>query len=110
MVACAPDSWRTPMSDCVKRELLLPASIQDIWDVVTDDGWLADEVDLDLRPGGEVRFRLGGEVRTGWIEEALVPDEAARRASLIFWWAVDGEPASRVELTLEPWNELTRLR
>ena len=98
------------MSDCVKRELLLPASVQDVWDVVTDDGWLADEVELDLRPGGEVRFRFDDEVRTGWIEEALVPDEDARRASLIFWWAVDGEPASRVALTLEDCSELTRLR
>lgn len=97
------------MSDCVKRELLLPASVQDVWDVVTDDGWLADEVELDLRTGGEVRFRLDGEVRTGWIEEAVVPD-GATRACLIFWWAVDGEPASRVELTLEAWDELTRLR
>jgi Activator of Hsp90 ATPase homolog 1-like protein len=98
------------MSECVKRELLLPASVQDVWDVVTDHGWLADEVELDLRTGGEVRVRLHDEVRTGWIEDAVVPDEDTRHARLIFWWAIDGEPASRVELTLEAWDELTRLR
>jgi uncharacterized protein YndB with AHSA1/START domain len=98
------------MTECVKRELLLPASVQDVWDVVTADGWLADEVNLDLRTGGEARFCLDGEVRTGWIEDVVVPDEAARRARLIFWWAADGEPASRVELTVEAQDAVSRLR
>ncbi len=98
------------MTECVKRELLLPASVQDVWDVVTADGWLADEVNLDLRTGGEARFCLDGEARTGWVEEVVVPDEAARRARLIFWWAADGEPASRVELTVEAQDAVSRLR
>ena len=33
------------------------------------DGWLADEVEIDLRPGGDARFRTGDERRTGWVEE-----------------------------------------
>jgi hypothetical protein len=98
------------MTDCVKRELLLEASVQDVWDVVTGDGWLADSVDFDLRTGGEAQFVLGEEVRTGWIEEVVVPDEASRRARLTFWWAVDGEPASRVELTIDEQDGATRVR
>jgi hypothetical protein len=98
------------MTDCVKRELLLEASVQDVWDVVTGDGWLADSVDFDLRTGGEAQFVLGEEVRTGWIEEVVVPDEASRRARLTFWWAVDGEPASRVELTIDERDGATRVR
>jgi hypothetical protein len=94
----------------VKRELLLEASVQDVWDVVTGDGWLADSVDFDLRTGGEAQFVLGEEVRTGWIEEVVVPDEASRRARLTFWWAVDGEPASRVELTIDERDGATRVR
>jgi Activator of Hsp90 ATPase homolog 1-like protein len=98
------------MTECVKRELLLPASVQDVWDVITGDGWLADEVDLELRTGGEAQFHSADEMRSGWIEEVVIPDEGARRARLIFWWAVDGEAASRVELTIEERHELTRVR
>jgi uncharacterized protein YndB with AHSA1/START domain len=90
------------MTDRVERELLLPASPEDVWDAVTGPGWLADEVDLDLRPGGDASF---GDGRSGWVEEARAP------ARLAFWWAEDGEPASRVVITIEPHrDETTRLR
>jgi uncharacterized protein YndB with AHSA1/START domain len=93
------------MSDRVERELLLPASAEELWDAVTGDGWLADEVELDLHPGGDASFRSQDTVKTGWVEEVF-PSER-----LAFWWATDGEPATRVELTLEPRDEtLTRLR
>ncbi len=100
------------MSARIKREVLLPASVEDVWEAVTGDGWLADEVRLDLRAGGEAYFGLPSGVKTGWIEEVLVPGGAAGsdRARLAFWWACDGEPASRVELTLEERQEATRLR
>src|SRR5438270_5562760 len=81
------------MNDQVERELLLPAPPQVVWEVITTPGFLADEVDFDLQPGGEARFDNG---RTGWVEEAIAPER------LVFWWSFDGEPASRVELTLEP--------
>jgi uncharacterized protein YndB with AHSA1/START domain len=89
------------MIDRIERELELDAPAQEVWGAVTSDGFIADEVALDLRPGGEARF---GE-RSGWIEEALEP------ARLTFWWAGGDEPASRVELTLEPLaGDRTRLR
>jgi uncharacterized protein YndB with AHSA1/START domain len=92
------------MSDRIERELLLRASPEDVWEAVTRDGWLAEEVDLDLRPGGDAAFRSGEVEKSGWVEEVSEP------ARLSFWWAVDGEPATRVELTLVPESEMTRLR
>src|ERR671938_558423 len=112
------------MSERVRREVLLPASVQDVWDAVIGDGWLADEVRLDLRPGGEAYFGLPSGVKTGWIEEVVLPGAGVLpgesgpdagavlpgrggpdRARLTFWWARDDEPASRVELTLEERHE-----
>ena len=84
------------MSDRIERELTLPASPDDVWDAVTGDGWLADEVEMTLEPGGEARFACGDSVKSGWVEDVRAPER------LTFWWATDGEPASRVELTLEP--------
>jgi Activator of Hsp90 ATPase homolog 1-like protein len=98
------------MTDRIERELELPASPDEVWQAVTDPAWLAlwlaDEVTLELTPGGEARFRIGAEVRSGWVEEISPPDPAAAagRGSgwLAFWWAHDEEPASRVELSLIP--------
>lgn len=85
----------------VKRELVLAASPGELWEAIIGSGFLADEVHLDLRPGGEASFRTGEEVRTGWVEEVSVPAHG-EGGRLVFWWSVDGEPTSRVELTLEP--------
>ena len=92
------------MPDRIERELVLPVPREEVWDAVIRDGWLADQVDLDLRPGGDASFSSSETVRTGWVEEVHAP------AKLAFWWAADGEPASRVELTLDDDGEQTRLR
>ncbi len=92
------------MAERIERELLIAASPDEVWDAVTGEGWLADEVILDLTPGGDAEFRSRDEVKTGWVEEVLAPERLA------FWWAVDGEPATRVELTLTPAEHATRLR
>ena len=89
------------MRDRVERELDLDATVEEVWDAVTSDGFMADDVVLDLRPGGEARF----DDRSGWIEEALAP------ARLTFWWADGDEPATRVEVTLNLLEgDRTRLR
>jgi uncharacterized protein YndB with AHSA1/START domain len=89
------------MTDQIERELVLPAPPEQVWEVITGPGWLAEDVQLELVPGGEADF---GE-RTGWVEEADPPER------LVFWWGDDGEPATRVELTLEPeGDDRTRLR
>jgi uncharacterized protein YndB with AHSA1/START domain len=93
------------MTDQIERELLLPAPPQQVWDLVTAPGFLAEDVELDLEPGGDARFVDGDGERTGWIEECVETER------LVFWWSADDEPASRVELTLEPEPDgYTRLR
>ena len=89
------------MIDRVERELELDAPVEEVWEAVTSDGFIADEVEVELSPGGDARF---GD-RTGWVEEALAPSRLA------FWWADGDEPASRVEFTLDPLDgDRTRLR
>ena len=106
------------MTDRIERELELPAPSDEVWEALTDPerlaGWLADEVSIDLRPGGDASFRDGETRRRGWVEEVSPPDSPAGQeaggARLAFWWASDDEPATRVELTLEPAPGGTRLR
>ena len=93
------------MNDRIERTLSLPAPPETVWEVMTADGWLADEVSLDLRPGGDAYFRSSQSSRAGWVEEVIAPSKLA------FWWAVDDEPATRVELTLDLQDDGgTRLR
>jgi uncharacterized protein YndB with AHSA1/START domain len=91
------------VSDRIARQIELPTSVELAWRAVTDPDWLAlwlaDEIVIDPRPGGEARFHIGSETRTGWIEEVRAPEERSA-GRLAFWWAVDDQPASRVELTL----------
>jgi uncharacterized protein YndB with AHSA1/START domain len=72
--------------------------------VITGGEWLADDVQLDLRPGGDALFRSEEEVKTGWVEDVLAPERLA------FWWAVDGGTATRVELTLNEFEDGTLVR
>ena len=83
------------MSERIERELWLPAPPEAVWEAVTSDGWLADRVLMDLRPGGEARFESDDGVREGWIEDVSAPER------LSFWWSFEDEPASRVELRIE---------
>jgi uncharacterized protein YndB with AHSA1/START domain len=99
------------MTDQIERELLVPATPKEVWDVITGPGWLAEDVQLELVPGGDAQFASGEELKTGWVEEALVPRTAADTGRLVFWWAGGGDPGTRVELTLEPEGDAaTRLR
>ena len=99
------------MDDRIERELLVEAPAADVWDVITAPGWLADDVELELFPGGEARFGSAADSKCGWVEEAAPPEGDRRSAGrLVFWWGVAGEPASRVELTLEPVQGATRVR
>lgn len=83
----------------VTREIALEADPEVVWSALTDpdelSDWLAADVELDLRPGGELTVLDAEGKRTGFVEEA----DAPRRLS--FWWAREGEDATRVELELE---------
>jgi uncharacterized protein YndB with AHSA1/START domain len=98
------------MNEHVERDQLIPAPPEEVWAVITSDGWLAEEVSLGLYPGGDASFGSNGRTREGWVEEAIAPVDGAA-ARLVYWWADEDAPASRVELTLEPDGEThTRLR
>lgn len=107
------------MTNLIKRELDLPASLAEVWRAISApvrlSDWLADESVLELIPGGEASFRLGEEQRTGWVEEVSAPGTGQAgepgTARLVFWWAHGDQPASRVELVLTPISDLqARLR
>ncbi len=94
------------MTDRIERQLELPANVEQAWRALTEPEWLtlwlADEIDLEPWPGGAARFRVGQSERTGWVEEISPPHASNEGGRLAFWWSEDGEPASRVELTLTP--------
>ncbi len=85
---------------CIK-EVLLPVDADEAWEAVTDpdalEAWLADEVELDLREGGEATFTLpDGEERRAVVEEV-----AEGRRWTFWWWTADA-PGSRVTVELAP--------
>jgi uncharacterized protein YndB with AHSA1/START domain len=80
----------------IRREIVLPAPREEVWEALTDaerlEDWFANDVDLDLRPGGGASFRWSnGEERTATVTEV----DPERR--LAFEWADEGE----VEFILE---------
>jgi uncharacterized protein YndB with AHSA1/START domain len=101
------------MSERIERELVLEASPSEVWHAVTNvewlAEWLADEVTLELVPGGEAWFRFGETVRTGWVEE-IVPPDPRTEGRLAFWWTDAEQVASRVELVVSEDDGGSRLR
>ncbi len=88
----------------IRKEILLPASRDEVWSALTDpeelERWFANDVELDLRPGGGAHFRWGnGESRHATVTE-IEPGER-----LAFEWEGEGE----VEFTLADDAEGTRL-
>jgi uncharacterized protein YndB with AHSA1/START domain len=96
------------LAHTVERSVLLPAPPEEVWEAITDEDllseWLAPEVELDAREGGELVCRYeDGEERRGEVE---LTEEAER---LCFrWWREDSGP-SRVELVLDAVADGTRL-
>lgn len=92
----------------VSRSVLLGAPPEEVWEALTDAGalseWLAPEVELDPRAGGELLCRYeDGSERRGEIE---LVEEAER---LAFHWRREGGEPSRVELLVDAVAEGTRL-
>jgi uncharacterized protein YndB with AHSA1/START domain len=88
----------------IRREIILPAPREEVWEALTEPArlaeWFANDVDLDLRPGGGASFRWSnGETRTATVTEV----EPERR--LAFEWDDEGE----VAFTLDDDTEGTRL-
>jgi uncharacterized protein YndB with AHSA1/START domain len=88
----------------IRKEIVLPATRDDVWDALTDVDrlveWFANDVELDLRPGGGASFRWSnGEERYATVTEV----EPERR--LAFNWEDEGT----VEFTLDDDLDGTRL-
>jgi uncharacterized protein YndB with AHSA1/START domain len=88
----------------IRREIVLPAPREDVWEALTEperlEDWFANDVDLDLRPGGGASFRWSnGEERHATVIEV----DPERR--LAFEWDDEGE----VTLTLDDDVDGTRL-
>lgn len=88
----------------VTREIVLEAPIDEVWDALTDsdrlEEWFANDVELDLEPGGGGLFRWDdGEERRAVVEEV----DPGRRLAL--GWGDDG----RVEIELAELDGATRV-
>jgi uncharacterized protein YndB with AHSA1/START domain len=88
----------------IRREIVLPASREEVWHALTDPerlaDWFANDVEFDLRTGGGAHFRwANGEERHATITQ-VEPGERLR-----FAWESEGE----VEFTLADDAEGTRL-
>ncbi len=87
----------------VRREIVVPAPADEVWSALTEperlQEWFANEVELELEPGGRGTFRWDdGEERHAVVEE-VVP---GRRFA--FTWE-----ESRVAIELEEVDEGTRV-
>jgi uncharacterized protein YndB with AHSA1/START domain len=103
-----PRSERGPTAERVSRSVELDAAPDEVWDALTEDAllteWLADEVEIEVEPGGEIVCRYAdGEERRGEVE---LVEEAER---LAWSWRREGGASSRVELVLDAVAERTRL-
>jgi len=85
----------------IEREITLPVPPEEAWELVTDRDhlrrWLAPEVDIDMRRGGDVRIvEDDGEERTGTVELVDAPNR------LRFVWETEGDELTVVEITVSP--------
>src|SRR5579862_2894086 len=88
----------------VRKEIVLPATRDDVCEALTEperlEDWFANDVELDLRPGGGASFRWSnGEERHATVTEV----EPERRLSF------DWEDEGTVEFTLDDAAGGTRL-
>jgi uncharacterized protein YndB with AHSA1/START domain len=101
--------------DSIEREIVLPVPPTRVWTALTPpdplSAWFGTAATIDLRPGGEVIFTWDGSTgprgtNRGLIEAVEPPNHFAFR-----WQShADNLPMTRVEFTLEPHPEGTRLR
>jgi uncharacterized protein YndB with AHSA1/START domain len=88
----------------IVKEIVLPAPREEVWEALTEperlEDWFANDVELDLRPGGGASFRWSnGEERHATVTE-VDPERF-----LSFDWEDEGT----VEFTLDDDPDGTRL-
>jgi uncharacterized protein YndB with AHSA1/START domain len=98
------------MEPSVRREIVFPEPRESVWRALTEaerlEEWFANEVELEVRPGGAGVFRWGdGSMREVTVEEV----DPERRLGFRWRDAEGEEPETHVELTLEDDPDGTRL-
>jgi uncharacterized protein YndB with AHSA1/START domain len=92
----------------VERSVDLPLEPDEAWEAVTDpeelERWLAPDVELDLREGGDVLVRdEDGRERHGIVITVEPPER------FVYTWDTDGIETT-VEIELDPLPDGTRVR
>ena len=92
----------------VRREVIFPEEAGEVWQALTDPerlaDWFANEVELDVAPGGEGTFRWDD----GSFRHARVERVDEERSFEFLWWDDETAP-TRVEIELEPCPDGTRV-
>lgn len=92
----------------IRREIVLDAPPEEVWEALTDprelEEWFANDVELDVRPGGEGTFRWDDGSERRAIVEVVVAN-----VRIEFWWWREEEEASLVAIALDPLQEGTRV-
>lgn len=104
----------------IEQEVVIDAPIEVVWHVLTEPGeisrWFADEVEIDVRPGGEGRLVWTERGANGPGGESITVETVQRPHLFSFRWAYpEGVRPGRgnsvlVEFTLTAEGEGTRLR
>jgi uncharacterized protein YndB with AHSA1/START domain len=101
--------------DSIERELILPVSPARVWTALTRpdqlSAWFGTQATIDLRPGGEVVFTWDGSTGPhGTTRGVIETVEPPKRLAFRWQASPDAAAMTRVEFTLEPHPEGTRLR
>ncbi|MEJ7762158.1 MAG: SRPBCC domain-containing protein [Thermomicrobiales bacterium] len=103
--------------DQIEIERTFPVPPERVWTALTDPGelarWFGTAAEVDLRPGGALRFVFGTSWDVSGVIEVIEPP---RR--LVYAWEADADvasgpgtpPMTRVEFVLDPIPDGTRLR
>jgi hypothetical protein len=91
------------MKDILHRTVELPCPVEETWDIVLDPSWLGDEGEVNAEEGGEGWVREGDETHWMLVEEVVEGERFTYR------WASFIDEPSRVEITLSPTDEGTRV-
>ena len=102
------------VQDSIERELILPVPPARVWAALTQadqlGAWFGTHASIDLRPGGEVVFTWDDSSGGGGTSRGVIETVEPTRRFAFRWQANPGEPPmTRVEFTLEPHVEGTRL-
>jgi uncharacterized protein YndB with AHSA1/START domain len=85
----------------VHRTVDLTSPPEEVWDALVAGAWLGDHVEIDPRPGGALRV----DTKVGVVESV----DPGRRLSFTWTDPAGDEPASRVDVEIEPVGDVTRM-